>query len=138
MSRFVYQLTIRPAGPHTTPEGAGRDWHDTDVVSGGNGHGSVSYDAPLSLEQIQHYSLLPVTQMRALNGCEFVQRFSGRWLAVEMTHRVSLYNDCQCLKVESTCGNRTKAELLSYADFCHRSKNWLPAPALPIEKETKP
>lgn len=125
MERFTYQLTIRPAGVDTTPVGVGREIHDTDLLAMGRNYGSVSYTEALPLEDIQHYALLPVTQMRAVNGCEFTQDMLG----VRITHRVSLTPDLRGLQVETTTSaGRTYAPcLLSWAEFVVRSKTWQPA-----------
>jgi hypothetical protein len=126
-ARFVYQLTIRPAGPDTTPVGIGRDFHDADVLPTGRNHGSVSYAEPLTVEQIAHYSLIPVTQMQALNGQCFTESWLGRPDHEAISHRVRLSESLMALQIDSECEGVKHSECLSYPDFIKRSTGWTAA-----------
>lgn len=124
MSRFTYQLTIRPAGVDTTPAGVDREIHDTDLLAMGRNYGSVSYTEALRNEQIAQYALLPVTQMRALNGKEFTQTFMG----IQVQHLVTLSTSFRSLIVQTTrLGQIVRVESLNWAEFVTRSKTWKPA-----------
>jgi hypothetical protein len=126
MDRFTYQLTVRPAGVDTTPIGVGRAIHDTNLLAMGRNYGSVSYDQALPLEDIQHYALLPVSQMRELNGKEFTQTFLG----VQVRHLVTLSPSFKALVVQTTrAGRIERVSSLSWSEFVVRSKNWVPAGA---------
>lgn len=123
MERFTYQLTIRPAGVDTTPVGVGREIHDTDLLAMDRNYGSVSYSEALKDEQIAQYALLPVTQMRALNGKEFTQTL----MKMQVQHLVTLSSSFRSLIVQTThLGRIERVEALSWAEFVKRSKNWTP------------
>ena len=62
---YTYQLTQRPYGIGSQPEGQLRH------VDDGSKFGSVVYDHPLSAEEVKNFSLTPITEAKALEGRTF-------------------------------------------------------------------
>ena len=82
-STYRYQLMIRPASVDTTPEGPGRLFTDENTPAyQDRGHGTVYYSEPLSLDDLEHYALLPVSQAQALDGLQFSFVVGGKQVAI--------------------------------------------------------
>ena len=62
---YTYQLTQRPYGIGSQPEGQLRH------VDDGSKFGSVVYDHQLSAEEVKNFSLTPITEAKALEGRTF-------------------------------------------------------------------
>ena len=65
---YVYRLNLRPFGIGNQPEG-GRH------ISDGSSYGAVVYDRPLSAEEVENFSLRPITEAKDLAGKKFEAPF---------------------------------------------------------------
>lgn len=128
--RYGYQLTQRPAEPTTTPEGVGREF-SADNLPGyahnwsGTPFGHVSYAEPLTPAQIDHFSLIPITELAALNGQHYVESFLGS----TFTHHVTR-TEKGTLRVDSDCEGEKETSYYTYRQFLELQKEarWEPAP----------
>lgn len=120
---YRYQLTARPVDIGTTPTGPGKRFTSENLgpwVS--RGYGSVYYSEPLSLNLIEQYSLVPVTQIQALNGQHYTHtQLNGK----VVRHQVQVQHEFE-LRLVSTLGDRTQSTLVSYAELTRRMEvqNW--------------
>jgi len=124
-ARCGYQLTVRVAGPDTTPDGVDRELHAENLPGyesylcpvTGRALGHVSYAEPLSPAIIHHYDLIPLTELAALNGLQFTEAFLG----YTFTHQVSVTVQGM-VKVASECDGLPETNLYAYADFLKRQQ----------------
>jgi len=95
---FRYQLTIRPVCSYTTPDGEGQKFlHEDNLpfyVKNGRCHGQVSYTKPLSVKDIERYSLLPIDSALELKDKLLIHNATGnKWVVrVDESCFISLFN----------------------------------------------
>ena len=114
---YRYQLTARPVDIGTTPTGPGKRFTNENLDPWVNrGFGSVYYSEPLTLLLIEHYSLVPVTQIQALNGRHYSHTQQNGKV---VRHQIRVQHEFE-LHLDSTLGERKQSQRVTYGDLIRR------------------
>ena len=108
---YTYQLRIRPVSSFTVPNHPGMELSADNAIDWPYPHGSVSYPEPLSIQEIDHWSLVPVTETKVLDGTEYAEDWGKNGTLrrsikvlddyrIEVTGRFEEIEHVECMRYE--------------------------------------